>query len=101
MMRGNSCGENATLHPRVTGSVFLTRGDGSIVGKDSEVMTKNMRLLLNRKLAGYTQIELAELSGTTELRISKFECGRAHPNREEKRRIAEVLDVPTFELFAQ
>ena len=37
--------------------VFLATGDRSIVGKDSEVMTKNMRLLLNRKLAGYTQAE--------------------------------------------
>lgn len=64
-------------------------------------MEKNLRLLLHRKVNQLTQAEVAELTGSTELRISKFECGRAHPTPEEKRRISEVLNIPAFELFTQ
>ena len=62
-------------------------------------MTQNLRLLVKRREKKLTQVELAELAGTTHLRISKFECGWAYPSLEEKQRISEVLNVPAFELF--
>ena len=62
-------------------------------------MTQNLRLLVKRREKKMTQLELAEMAGTTDLRISKFEVGRACPTPEERRRISEVLNVPAFELF--
>jgi len=50
-------------------------------------------------LAGMTQLQLADRIGKKEIEVSRFETGRAQPDAEAKRRIAEVLGKPTFELF--
>jgi len=52
-----------------------------------------------RVLAGMTQLQLADRIGKKEIEVSRFETGRAQPDAEAKRRIAEVLGKPTFELF--
>jgi transcriptional regulator with XRE-family HTH domain len=62
-------------------------------------MTSNTRLKAARVLKGLTQFQLAEKIGTREIEISRIETGRAHPDADRKRRIAEVLQKPTFELF--
>ena len=48
---------------------------------------------------GMTQLQLAEKIGRKEIEISRFETGRAEPDTEAKRRIAEALRKPAFELF--
>ena len=50
-------------------------------------------------LKGLTQLQLAEQVGTQEIEISRIETGRVTPTAAMKRRIAEVLQKPTFELF--
>lgn len=50
-------------------------------------------------LMGLTQLQLAEKVGTKEIDISRFETGRARPGEDVKRRIADALGKPTFELF--
>jgi DNA-binding XRE family transcriptional regulator len=50
-------------------------------------------------LVGLTQRQLAERVGTKEVEISRIETGRVCPGAEMKRRIAEVLGKPTFEIF--
>ena len=62
-------------------------------------MPANFRLKAARALQGLTQLELAEKIGAKELDISRFETGRAVPTSELKRRIADALQKPTFELF--
>jgi len=52
-----------------------------------------------RVLKGITQRQLAELVGTREIEISRIETGRVCPGAEVKRRIAEVLGKPAFEIF--
>ena len=52
-----------------------------------------------RVLKGITQRQLAELVGTREIEISRIETGRADADADLKRRIADVLGKPTFELF--
>jgi len=59
----------------------------------------NKRLRAARVLAGMTQLQLADRIGKKEIEVSRFETGRAQPDAEAKRRIAEVLGKPTFELF--
>jgi transcriptional regulator with XRE-family HTH domain len=46
-----------------------------------------------------TQRQLAEQIEGKEIEVSRFETGRAEPDEEAKRRIAEVLQKPVFELF--
>ena len=46
-----------------------------------------------------TQLQLAERIGRKEIEISRIETGRAEPNGEVKRRIAEVLKKPALEMF--
>ena len=46
-----------------------------------------------------TQLQLADRIGRKEIEISRFETGRARPDLEVKRRIADVLQKPAFELF--
>ena len=46
-----------------------------------------------------TQQQLAEELGIMEIDVSRIETGRSTPDKELKRRIAEVLQKPTFELF--
>ncbi len=62
-------------------------------------MATNNRLRAARVLLGLTQLQLAEVIGTKEIEISRIETGRARPNEEMKRRIANALRKPTFELF--
>jgi len=62
-------------------------------------MKANFRLRAARALKGWTQLQLGEKVGTKEIEISRLETGRARATEDLKRRIAEVLDKPTFELF--
>ena len=62
-------------------------------------MATNNRLRAARVLLGMTQLALAEKVGAKEIEISRIETGRLSPGAELKRRIAEVLRKPTFELF--
>lgn len=62
-------------------------------------MVHNRRLSAARILCGLTQKQLAEKIGKQEIEISRFETGRACPDKETKLRIAEILQKPTYELF--
>lgn len=62
-------------------------------------MAENRRMAAARVLKGITQRQLAELVGTREIEISRIETGRVCPRAEVKRRIAEVLGKPAFEIF--
>ena len=62
-------------------------------------MAENHRLRAARALRGMTQLHLAELIGKKEIEISRYETGRSQPDAETKRRISELLQKPTFELF--
>ena len=62
-------------------------------------MAANNRLKAARVLKGMTQLQLAELVGLKEIEISRIETGRADAATDLKRRIADVLGKPTFELF--
>jgi DNA-binding XRE family transcriptional regulator len=62
-------------------------------------MAENRRMAAARVLKGITQRELAELVGTREIEISRIETGRVCPGADMKRRIAEVLGKPAFEIF--
>jgi transcriptional regulator with XRE-family HTH domain len=62
-------------------------------------MATNNRLKAARVLRGLTQMQLAEQIGTRESEISRIETGRVQPGSDMKRRIAGVLQKPTFELF--
>lgn len=62
-------------------------------------MSTDRRLKAARALAGWTQRQLAERAGMQEIQISRFETGRACPDREAQRRIAAVLGKRTYELF--
>ena len=63
-------------------------------------MAANNRLKAARVLKGMTQLQLAESVGLKEIEISRIETGRADADADLKRRIADVLDKPTFELFS-
>ena len=63
------------------------------------IMAANNRLKAARVLKGMTQLQLAELVGLKEIEISRIETGRADAATDLKRRIADVLGKPTFELF--
>lgn len=61
-------------------------------------MATNIRLGTARVAKGVTQFQFAELVGRKEIDISRYDTGRACPSPDTKRRIAEVLQKPTFEL---
>ena len=63
------------------------------------LMAENNRLKAARVLRGLTQLQLAARIGKKEIEVSRFETGRAEADAEVKRRIAEVLGKPAFELF--
>ena len=63
------------------------------------VMAANNRVRAARVLLGMTQLQLAEKVGTKEIEISRIETGRAAPQEDLKRRIADALQKPAFELF--
>jgi len=62
-------------------------------------MAANNRLKAARVLKGMTQLQLAGAVGLKEIEISRIETGRADADADLKRRIADVLGKPTFELF--
>ena len=62
-------------------------------------MGTNIRLRTARVAMGMTQLKLAELVGKKEIEISRIETGRACPDPDTKRRIAEVLQKNTYEIF--
>ena len=62
-------------------------------------MAANNRLKAARVLKGMTQLQLADLVGLKEIEVSRIETGRSDADAELKRRIADVLGKPTFELF--
>lgn len=62
-------------------------------------MATNIRLRTARVARDMTQLQLAEKIGRKEIEVSRFETGRARPDPDTKRRIAEVLQKPTYELF--
>jgi DNA-binding XRE family transcriptional regulator len=62
-------------------------------------MAENRRMAAARVLKGITQRQLAELVGTREIEISRIETGRVCPGADMKRRIAEALGKPSFEIF--
>lgn len=66
---------------------------------EKTIMAANNRLKAARVLKGMTQLRLAELVGLKEIEISRIETGRADADADLKRRIADVLGKPTFELF--
>ena len=59
----------------------------------------NRRMAAARVLKGLTQRQLAQQVGTREIEISRVETGRLSPTEEMKRRIAEVLGKPAWEIF--
>lgn len=62
-------------------------------------MAEINRLKAARVLQGLTQLQLAQKVGVKEIEVSRIETGRAQPDVQVKRRIAEVLHKPVFELF--
>ena len=62
-------------------------------------MAANNRLKAARVLRGLTQLQLAEKVGTKEIEISRFETGRARPDPDTKRRIAEILQMAPYEIL--
>ena len=62
-------------------------------------MATNIRLKTARVSRGMTQLQLAEKVGRKEIDVSRYETGRARPDPDTKRRIAEVLQKPTYEIF--
>lgn len=81
------------FHGGVSGEWFATET------RTEMAMAENRRLAAARVLMGLTQRQLAEKVGTREIEISRIETGRVQPDAERKRRIAEVLHKPAFELF--
>ena len=62
-------------------------------------MATNIRLRTARVAKSMTQLHLAEKVGRKEIDISRIETGRCSPDPETKRRIAEALGKPVYELF--
>lgn len=66
----------------------------------TEVAFVPARLRLARELAGWNQLLLAERAGLTPAALSQFESGAARPADNTKKRLSDLLSVPTgfFEL---
>jgi transcriptional regulator with XRE-family HTH domain len=62
-------------------------------------MATNIRLRTARVAKGMTQLQLATAVAVKEIDISRYETGRAQPDPETKRRLAEALGRPSYELF--
>ena len=62
-------------------------------------MATNLRMKAARVLRGLTQMQLAEQIGLKEIEISRLETGRARPAPDLRRRIATILQKPTYEIF--
>lgn len=57
--------------------------------------TMGDRLQRIRKEKGVTQVDLAKRTGSSQVVVSSYECGRTHPNHEMLARIALALEVST------
>jgi len=57
------------------------------------------RIAVLRKKKNLTQVELSELIGVSQSRISYYEIGRIRPPHEFIAKIAEALDVTSDEIF--
>jgi transcriptional regulator with XRE-family HTH domain len=62
-------------------------------------MPNNIRLKTARVAKQLTQLQLAKQIGTKEIEISRFETGRAQPDKATKERIAEILQKEVYEIF--
>ena len=62
-------------------------------------MQKNLRLKIQRIAAGLSQRELAEVIGSTEMAVCRWETGRARPSPEMRQRVADALRCKTFEIW--
>ena len=62
-------------------------------------MTTNIRLRTARVANNLTQLQLADKIGKKEIEVSRYETGRAQPDPDTKRRIAAILQKPTYEIF--
>ena len=62
-------------------------------------MAINYRLKAARVLKGLKQEKLAQLLRIKRRRLSRIENGQAWPGPKLKRRIADALGKPTYELF--
>jgi transcriptional regulator with XRE-family HTH domain len=69
------------------------------VERKTQKMAANYRLKAARVLRGWTQRQLAEKLGVEEHDVSRLETGRTQADPEMKRRVAEALGKPAFELF--
>jgi DNA-binding XRE family transcriptional regulator len=78
---------------QVSGEWFTT------VANRNQKMAANNRLKAARVLMGMTQLQLAEKVGVKEIAVSRIETGRSQPDAGMKRRIADLLQKPAFELF--
>ena len=67
----------------------------------SRVAKGNARLKAARVAAGYSQRDLAALVGVTEQVVGRWETRRAVPSRENRERVATLLDVSTFEIWEE
>lgn len=61
-------------------------------------------MLLALKMAlmrrGVRQYDAARVLGITDTRMSRIICGRLEPTDDEKKRLAQLLQTPVEELFA-
>lgn len=62
-------------------------------------MTTGELIREHRKRMGLTQKRLGELSGTSESTIKQYELGKRQPRIEQLKKIANVFNVPIWELL--
>jgi transcriptional regulator with XRE-family HTH domain len=55
---------------------------------------KALTMKAARIMKNMTQFDLARASGLSEAQVSKIETGRAMPDYDTRKRIADVLDIP-------
>ena len=65
----------------------------------TEAQTLGQRLARLRKERGFTQIELAEKTGTIQAVISSYECGRVRPHAAMVGQLAQALGVTADEVL--
>ena len=80
-------------------STLSKRGEWFATVTIKRNMAVNNRLRAARVLLGMTQLQLAEKIGVKEITVSRIETGRSEPDADTKRRMADVLRKPAFELF--
>ena len=60
---------------------------------------KNLKSI--RKQKGFTQVSLSVFSGVNRVSIAKYETGKAEPNLETARKLADALGVTIDELVGK